>query len=186
MHPVTGRQKHVLPCYKGRTGKLLHYLFKHNQQKGIKSQTQTWWKNYCELEKQLEVSFWLSHVRKDAITFLSGSVYRQQPRHLLTRMRFSDMFKTLKGFITWKFHKSHWLENCCKRDKMKNVSDWNGTVVHFEWGKRDLEDSEHGQRSWGFVLDTVVINDKKNKYGSSIFVSISKRIWQVSIGEING
>lgn len=36
-------------------------------------------------------------------------------------------------------------------------------IVHFEWGKRDLEDMEHGKRGWGFFLDIVVINDKKNK-----------------------
>lgn len=59
-------------------------------------------------------------------------------------------------------------------------------IVHFEWSERDLEDMEHGKRGWGFFLDIVVINDKKNKYGSSIFVSISRSIWQVSIREING
>lgn len=170
--------------YEETTGKLLNYLIKHHQQKGIKSQIQTWWKSYWELEKELgTVSFWL---RKDVVIFLSGSTYRQQPRHLLTRMGFSDMLKTLKSFITWKIHKSHWLENCCKRDKMKNVSDWNRTAVHFEWGKRDLEETEHGKRSWGIFLATVFINDKENKHGSSIFVSISKSIWQVSIGEMNG
>lgn len=94
VHPVTGRQNHVLPCYKETTGKLLQYLFEHHQQKGIKSQTQTWWKNYCELGKQLRtVSFWLSHIRKDAVIFLSSSAYWQQARHLLTRTRFSDMLK---------------------------------------------------------------------------------------------
>lgn len=69
---------------------------------------------------------------------------------------------------------------------MKNVSDWNGAAVHFEWGKRDLKDKEHGREAGTFFLDIVFINDKKNKYGSSIFVSISKSIWQVSIQEING
>lgn len=147
--PSNRRQNHIL----WRSHLIKHHLIKHHQQKGIKSQILTWWKNYWQLEKQLRtVSFWLSPIRKEVVIFSSGSAYRQQPRHLLTRMRFSDMFKTLKSFTSWKFHKSHWLENCCKRDKMKNVSDWNGTAVHFEWGKRDLEDTEHGKRSWGFLF----------------------------------
>lgn len=59
---------------------------------------------------------------------------------------------------------------------MKNVSDSNGIVVHSEENKRVLGDREHRKRSQRFFKDIVVINDKKNKYGSSIFVSISKRI----------
>lgn len=40
------------------------------KKKGTRSQTQTPWKNYCELEKQLRtVSFWLGHVREDAVMF---------------------------------------------------------------------------------------------------------------------
>lgn len=149
VHPVTGGRT----TYYEEATLLNTTLLNTIKKKGIKSQILTSWKNCWELEKQLRtVSFWLYPIRKEVVIFSSGCAHRQQPRHLLTRMRYSDMFKTLKSFTTWKFHKSHWLENCCKRDKMKNVWDWNGTAVHFEWGKRDLEDTEHGKRSWGFFF----------------------------------
>lgn len=164
---------------------MLHCLSKHHQQKGIKSQTQTWWKNYWELEKQLRtVPFWLSHIRKYAVIFLSGSAYRQQSRHLLTRRRFSDMFKTLKNFITWKFHKSHWKLLQKGQDEKCVRLKWSSSP--FWMRQKGFKRQRAWKRSWGFFLDIVFINDKKNKYGSSIFVSISKSIWQVSIQEING
>lgn len=77
------------------------------QQNRIKFQTQPRWKTSCEPEKRLgTVLFWLSHIRKKPVMFLSGSACKQQPRQLLTRTGCSHTLKTLKSIITWKLHKS--------------------------------------------------------------------------------